>query len=195
MQATSVWSVGVLYLLASPHSSVPAAVLLTRGIFLSIWRSFFLYPGFKKYLESKRLAKIGWKRGAAMKENFMVSHVNSSFITMCYVKTTRKPEVTCWLWSRSLGFQWILTELGKNSGIVVKKGLSCDDKNTCQNHALVVWSADNWATLKLIEWGRKAVRWSVWTGDFPPKLETLSGFSPIAKGIQNLNPAGHFFSV
>lgn len=51
----------------------------------------FLYSDFKQYQDSKRLAKIGWKRGAAMKENFMVSHANSSLVTMYYVKTIRKP--------------------------------------------------------------------------------------------------------
>lgn len=42
MHTTSVWSVGVLYLLASPHSSVRAAVLLTRHLFVHMEEFFFI---------------------------------------------------------------------------------------------------------------------------------------------------------
>lgn len=51
----------------------------------------------------KKLAKIGWRRGAAMKESFVVAHANSLIVTIWYVKKTRKPEVTYWLQSRSAG--------------------------------------------------------------------------------------------
>lgn len=38
-----------------------------------------------------------------MRENFVVPHANFLFASMRYVKKTRKPEVTCWLQSRSAG--------------------------------------------------------------------------------------------
>lgn len=118
------------------------------GISLSIQRWVFTSSQFQTKSErNKRLAKIGWRAEAAMKGNFVGPYAKSSFVTMWYVKTTRKPEDQEWRVGCSLEvqefvhlvFQKRFLELIKSSGFI-GKGFSYTDQHTCHNHALIVWS-------------------------------------------------------
>lgn len=81
-----------------------------------------------------------------MKGNFVGPYANSSFVTVWYMKKTKKPEdqeghVACSLEVQEfvhLVFQKRFPELIKSSEFI-GKGFSYNDKHTCHNHYLIVW--------------------------------------------------------
>lgn len=109
----------------------------------------FVHPNFKQSLKEVRLAKISWRRGAAVKGNFVGPCAIFSFV-WC-MKKTRKPEDQEWHFGCCLEvqefihlvFQKRFPELIKGSGFI-GKGFSYNDKHTCHNDDLmcgtIVWS-------------------------------------------------------
>lgn len=144
LYTVSVWCAKVLCFLASPQSSVPAAV---RHFFVNTEVGFCSSQFQAKSERNKRLAKISWRRGAAMKGNFVGPCANSSFVTVWCMKKTRKPEDQEWHVGCNLEvqefvhlvFQKRFPELIKSSRFI-GKGFSYNDKHACHNHDLIVWS-------------------------------------------------------